>query len=92
MGDLIGQFAATPIPPAELARINVPTTLIWGRYDLATPVEIAEAVGARYRWPLHVIENAGDDPPLEQPAAFLVALRAAIGTPTADPISEAVAS
>jgi pimeloyl-ACP methyl ester carboxylesterase len=92
MGDLIGQFAATPIPPAELARINVPTTLIWGRYDLATPVEIAEAVGARYGWPLHVIEDAGDDPPLEQPAAFLVALRAAIGTATADPISEAVAS
>ena len=43
MGNLIGQFAATPIPPAELARINVPTTLIWGRHDLATPVEIAEA-------------------------------------------------
>ena len=36
MGDLIGQFAATPIPPAELARITVPTTLIWGRHDLAT--------------------------------------------------------
>ena len=36
MSDLIGQFAATPIPPAELARITVPTTLIWGRHDLAT--------------------------------------------------------
>jgi pimeloyl-ACP methyl ester carboxylesterase len=92
VGNLIGQFAATPIPPVELARINVPTTLIWGRHDLATPVEIAEAVGARYGWTLDVIENAGDDPPLEQPAAFLAALRAAIGTPTADPFTEAVAS
>ena len=81
MGGLIGQFAAAPIPPDELARIDVPTTLIWGRHDLATPLQIAEAAGARYGWPLHVIEGAGDDPPLEQPDAFLDALRAAIGAP-----------
>lgn len=81
MGGLIGQFAAAPIPPDELARIDVPTTLIWGRQDLATPLQIAEAAGARYGWPLHVIEGAGDDPPLEQPDAFLDALRAAIGAP-----------
>ncbi len=81
MGGLIGQFAAAPIPPDELARIDVPTSLIWGRHDLATPLQIAEAAGARYGWPLHVIEGAGDDPPLEQPDAFLDALRAAIGAP-----------
>ena len=81
MGGLIGQFAAAPIPPADLARIDVPTTLIWGRHDLATPLRIAEVAGARYGWPLHVIEGAGDDPPLDQPDAFLDALRAAIGTP-----------
>ena len=80
------------VSTAVLERGDVPTTLIWGRHDLATPVEIAEAVGARYGWPLHVIEDAGDDPPLEQPAAFLAALHAAISTPTADPISEPVAS
>ncbi|MGI8694291.1 MAG: alpha/beta fold hydrolase [Geodermatophilaceae bacterium] len=79
MGSLIGQFAAVPIPPAELARIDVPTTLIWGRHDLATPLQVAESAGARYGWPLHVIEDAGDDPPLEQPAAFLAALHAATG-------------
>lgn len=79
MGALIGQFAATP--PDELARIDIPTTLIWGRHDLATPLQIAEAAADRYGWPLHVIEDAGDDPPLEQPDAFLDALRAAIGTP-----------
>ena len=81
MGGLIGQFAAAPIPPADLARIDVPTTLIWGRHDLATPLRIAEVAGARYGWPLHVIEGAGDDPPLDQPDAFLDALRATIGTP-----------
>lgn len=91
IGNLLGQFAAAPIPPAELARINVPTTLIWGRHDLATPVQIAEAAAARYGWPLHAIEDAGDDPSLEQPAAFLAALHAAIGTPTADSIPKPVA-
>ena len=59
------------IPPAELARIAVPTTLIWGRHDLATPLSVAEAASARYGWPLHVIEDAADDPPIEQPEAFL---------------------
>lgn len=83
MGALIGQFAAVPIPLAELARIGVPTTLIWGRHDLATPLQIAEAAAARYGWPLHVIEGAGDDPPLEQPGEFLAALHAAIGAPIA---------
>ena len=61
------QFGLPAIPPAELARIAVPTTLIWGRHDRATRLQIAEAASARYGWPLHVIENAGDDPPLEQP-------------------------
>ena len=33
---LMEQFGMPAIPPAELARIAVPTTLIWGRHDLAT--------------------------------------------------------
>ena len=78
LGDLMGQFGVPAIPAADLARIAVPTTLIWGRHDLATPLRIAEAASARYDWPLHVIENAADDPPVEQPAAFLEALRAAL--------------
>jgi pimeloyl-ACP methyl ester carboxylesterase len=76
---LMEQFGLLAIPPKDLARIAVPTTLIWGRHDLATPLQIAEAASARYGWPLHVIENAGDDPPLEQPEAFLHALRGALG-------------
>jgi len=76
---LMDQFGMLAIPPADLARIAVPTTLIWGRYDLATQLPIAQAASIRYTWPLHVIENAGDDPPMEQPEAFLEALRTALG-------------
>jgi len=68
------------IPPADLARIAVPTTLIWGRHDLGVRLNVAEAASARYGWPLHVIENARDDPAIEQPAAFMDALRTALGT------------
>ncbi len=76
---LMEQFGLPAIPPAELERIAVPTTLIWGRHDLATPLSVAEAASARYEWPLHVIENAADDPPIEQPEAFVKVLRGALG-------------
>ena len=77
IGALMGQFGMQAIPAAELARIAVPTTLIWGRHDRATPLRFAEAASARYGWPLHVIDNAADDPTVDQPDAFLAALRAA---------------
>jgi pimeloyl-ACP methyl ester carboxylesterase len=67
-----------PIPTRELRRIAVPTALIWGRHDLATSLSVAEQASARYGWPLHVIENAADDPTLDQPEAFTAALRAAL--------------
>jgi pimeloyl-ACP methyl ester carboxylesterase len=49
LGALMAQFGVPPIPADELERIAVRTTLIWGRYDLATPLEVAEAASARYR-------------------------------------------
>jgi pimeloyl-ACP methyl ester carboxylesterase len=55
------------IPPADLKRIAVPTTLIWGRHDLQTRLRVAEEASARYGWPLHIIEDARDDPAFEQP-------------------------
>lgn len=67
-----------PIPSQDLARITIPTTLIWGRHDLGVRLEVAEAASSRYGWPLHVIENARDDPAIEQPEAFLKALRSAL--------------
>jgi FAD/FMN-containing dehydrogenase/pimeloyl-ACP methyl ester carboxylesterase len=78
--NLMGEFGMPAIPSADLARISVPTTLIWGRHDLATRLQTAETVGARHGWPLRVIENAADDPPMEQPEAFVDALSTALGT------------
>ena len=76
---LMEQFGMTAIPPMDLARIAVPTTLISGRHDLVTQLQVAEVASASYGWPLHVIEHAADDPPMEQPEAFLKALRLALG-------------
>jgi pimeloyl-ACP methyl ester carboxylesterase len=75
---LMEQFGFPPIPLAELERIAVPAALIWGRHDLATPLAVAQATSARLGWPLHVIEDAADDPPLEQPDTFLETLRMAV--------------
>jgi pimeloyl-ACP methyl ester carboxylesterase len=66
------------IPAANLERIAVPTTLVWGRHDLATPLPIAEAASARYGGGLQRIEAASDDPALEQPEAFHAALRSVL--------------
>jgi pimeloyl-ACP methyl ester carboxylesterase len=78
MRSLMRQLASA-IPPRDLDRIAVPTTLIWGRHDLGVRLDVAEAASARYGWPLFVIENARDDPAIEQPQAFLRALHAALG-------------
>lgn len=76
---LMGAFGIPAIPEEELRAIAVPTSLIWGRHDLATSLAVAEDAAARYRWPLRVIENAADDPILEQPRDFQAALRAELG-------------
>ena len=72
---LMEMFGLPPIPLDELARIVVPTALIWGRHDLATPFAVAESAARRFGWPLHVIDAAADNPPMEQPAAFVRVLR-----------------
>jgi pimeloyl-ACP methyl ester carboxylesterase len=76
---MMAEFGAAEIPEHVLARIKVPTALIWGRHDLATPLRVADAASGAFGWPLHVIEDAADDPALEQPEAFLDALRTVIG-------------
>lgn len=76
---LMPRLGVPPIPPEDLARIAVPTTLIWGRHDRQVRLRAAEAASVRHDWPLQVIENAADDPASEQPEAFLRALRNALG-------------
>jgi FAD/FMN-containing dehydrogenase/pimeloyl-ACP methyl ester carboxylesterase len=80
IGALMAAFGAPAIADDDLARIAVPTTLIWGRHDRATPVSVAEAAAARHGWPLHVIAGAADDPPIERPEDFLRALHTALVT------------
>lgn len=75
---LLRELGTKTIPPHELARIAVPTSLIWGRHDRVMRLRIAEAASVRYGWPLHVVEDAGHFS-LEQPQAFRSALRAALG-------------
>jgi FAD/FMN-containing dehydrogenase/pimeloyl-ACP methyl ester carboxylesterase len=65
------------LPAIEgLERIAVPVALVWGRHDLANPLAVGEATAARHGWPLHVIEDCADDPPIERPAELLRALEA----------------
>ena len=84
LGSLMPQLGLPAIPPADLARISVATTLIWGRQDLQVPLPVAEAASTRHGWPLYVIEHAGDDPAFEQPEAFLRALHLVLGALTAE--------
>jgi pimeloyl-ACP methyl ester carboxylesterase len=65
------------IPEEELARISIPTTLIWGRQDRQTPLTVAQRASSRYGWPLHIIEEAADDPGFEQPEAVVGAFSVA---------------
>ena len=74
---MMPQLGWHAIPEEELARISVPTTLIWGRHDRQTPLSVAQRVSSRHGWPLHVIEGAGDDPAFEQPEAVVSALAVA---------------
>ena len=78
---MLRELGTKVIPPEELARIAVPTALIWGRHDRVMRLRIAEEASARYGWPLHVIEDAGHFV-AEQPEALRRALRAALAAPT----------
>jgi len=80
-GRLLRSLGLPRIPPEELDRIEVPTALIWGRNDRATKLEVARSVSDRYGWPLHVIEDAADDPPRDRPEAFVRTLRAILAAP-----------
>lgn len=77
---LMKSVGVPPLEPERLARMQVPTTLIWGRHDRALKIGIAEEASRRYGWPLHVIEDTADDAPFEQPAAFLATLEHVLET------------
>jgi pimeloyl-ACP methyl ester carboxylesterase len=68
----------TQIADDELRQIEIPTALLWGRHDRMTPLRIAEEASTRLGWPLHVVDDAGHVPHIEQPEAFLASLHTAL--------------
>jgi 2-hydroxymuconate-semialdehyde hydrolase len=66
------------LPVADLARIRIPTTLLWGREDRMVPIATAAAAAAALGWPMHVVEDAGHAPHLERPDSFLATLHDAL--------------
>ena len=75
---LLRRLGLPAVPVDDLARIRVPTTLIWGRHDRVMKLGGAQHADRRYGWPLHVIESAGHLPHIEQPGPTLRALRGAL--------------
>ena len=75
---LLRELGLRQIPAEEAARIEVPTTLIWGRQDRVMPLAAAREASVRYGWPLDVIDDAGHFLGADQPEAFLQALRRAL--------------
>ena len=71
---MMPQLGWRAIPDGELARIAIPTILVWGRHDRQIPLAVAQRASARHGWPLHIIEDAADDPAFEQPGAVVSAL------------------
>jgi 2-hydroxymuconate-semialdehyde hydrolase len=70
---------AKRIDEADLRDIPVPVALVWGRHDRMSALRIAEAAHAKLGWPLRIVEDAGHVPHIEQPEAFVDALRGAVG-------------
>jgi len=69
-----------PRLPSLLARVHIPTCIVWGRQDHIIPVECGE----RYRQAipgaeLAVLDNCGHMPQVEQPEAFVRLARQFLG-------------
>ena len=77
---LLRELGFPRIPPEDLARIRVATTLIWGRHDRVMPLRTAQTASALYGWPLIVIEDAAHHIAGDQPEAFSRALSAVLET------------
>jgi 2-hydroxymuconate-semialdehyde hydrolase len=67
---------AKAIDRAELSRIDVPVSLLWGRHDRMVPLAIAEAAASGFGWPLRVVDEAAHAPHIETPDRFVAALAA----------------
>lgn len=73
MGQLI-KAGKKRVPDPDLERVQIPIEMVWGRHDRFVPLSLAERAHNQFGWPLHVIDDAGHVPQLEQPDAFVHAL------------------
>jgi pimeloyl-ACP methyl ester carboxylesterase len=72
------------LTPAELARVRVPATVVWGRLDSVDGLDAGRRTAAVLHAPFQVIPGAGHLSMLVRPAAVAAAiLRAAAGRPPA---------
>jgi pimeloyl-ACP methyl ester carboxylesterase len=72
------RWSIRPIPVDKLRTIRVPVSLIWGAEDHIMRARIARRASARLGWPLVAIPECGHVPFVDQPQAFLAALRTAL--------------
>ena len=77
---LLRELGLPRIPDDDLARINVPTTLICGRDDRVMKLRHAQQAARRHHWKLDVIDDAGHVVFVDQLEATLTALRRALHT------------
>lgn len=77
IGSKFGPTMATWSVTSRLDRIKIPTLVLHGRHDFILPVAQAERLAAQIpAADLHVFEDSGHFPWVEQPRAFFAALRA----------------
>ena len=79
---MLPRLGMPPIAASDLAHITTPTSLIHGRHDLQVDLALAQRASRMFGWPLHVVDDARDDPAAECPAQFVAALRAAVANGT----------
>jgi pimeloyl-ACP methyl ester carboxylesterase len=72
------------IPQDILQKINIPVVLVWGRHDKANRLKVAIKASEKYRWPLHIIEDARDDPKLEKPEEFVRTIQSLMAIPAVE--------
>lgn len=75
------RHGAKALSDEELLALPRTTGLLWGRHDRMAQLAVAERTSERFGWPLRVVDDAGHLPFVEQPAAFLAALRDLVDTP-----------
>ena len=79
LGRMMGELGAGD-SREELAAIRVPTTLVWGRHALATPIAIAERARDRFGWALEMIEDCVTTRRSSGRSEFLAVLRPLIAS------------